>query len=222
MREIKKRRYLFAGALTMAIIFSGLAAGEFMDTMRLNYLQNSLEEERIDYKDLQTQYFYLSEVSPEDFCRISDQTIKKSLVRLKGLLDQLSDYQKSSDFSKEEYLDLKRDYTIANLRYWMLLRKSNELCDNDDIWVLYFHEEGCGSCPTQGFILTQIRKTYDKKVWVFPLDMEIEENMITILKERYNVTETPTLVVNDQVHHGFQNHEKVREIVAEELEKAGE
>lgn len=217
MREMNKKRYLIAGVLTFLIFLIGLLVGNQMDEQRLGYLSKRLRKQRSEYISLQTQYLYISSLPSEKFCKIANPALKENLERLSGLLNKLEKFREGSDFSKKEYKILKREYILSNLRYWMLLEKVKKTCGREDISILYFYKDKCDVCPKQGFILTQLRSRYEGEVWVFPLDMDMDENMVDILEARYNVTQAPSLVVNKKVYEGFQPYDKLNEIIAREL-----
>lgn len=218
MREMNKKRYLIAGVLTFLIFFIGFLVGDQMDEQRLGYLSKNLREQRTEYMSLQTQYLYISSLPSEKFCKVANPTLKENLERLSKLLDRLESYEEGSDFNKEEYRVLKREYTISNLRYWMLLKKVKKNCGRNDVSILYFYNKECDICPRQGFVLTQLRSKYEGDLWVFPLDTGLDENMINILKARYNITEVPSLVVNNKVYLDLQSYGKLDKIVARNLE----
>ncbi len=79
-----------------------------------------------------------------------------------------------------------------------------EKCKTDDIIILYFYSIPCPDCIQQGLVLDDLRESVFKdKLKVFVLDINVEEPMIDILKKTYNITQTPSFVLQDKSYTGF-------------------
>lgn len=216
MRAINKKRYLIAGILTVVIFSVGILIGMGMDEQRLSYLKDINRRQEVEIASLQLQYVYLNQLSPETFCTVSDKAIKNNLYKLDEILSQLENFKKKTTFNEESYRWLQRQYIIYNLRYWFLIERRKELCNKTFVTALYFYTEKCDQCELQGFILTQLRRSYNNLL-VFPLNLDINEPMVQILKERYNITSVPSVVVDGEVHEGFVEYSEMKEIIGKEL-----
>jgi hypothetical protein len=201
-RRISRSKYILAAFITFMIFSLGLALGVLIDNARLKWADREIKRQEMDYASLQFQYLYISSLTqPNESCSVLGAALEKSTATLGESLDTFLEYEKRSNFNKNDYEIIRRTYLGDNLRYWFFAKRAKELCDFDKVSILYFHsEEECDICPRQGVILTYFKKIFGDDLLVFPInvDLEDEESMITILRSRYNVTSYPTLIIEDQ------------------------
>jgi hypothetical protein len=55
------------------------------------------------------------------------------------------------------------------------------------------------------------------KLLVFPIDLDLEEDekFLKILRIQYNITQLPTLIINDDVYPGIQTKEELSGIICQ-------
>jgi len=127
-----------------------------------------------------------------------------SIKNLEAARLRLESYnQESSSLSKEQFDMLKRDYTIAQIQFWLLAKRSESVCNNDIVTILYFYgnSKDCPECENQGFILTYMKNLFEDNLLVFSFDGDFtQEPTIGLLKSIYGVTSYPTLVIGDKVY----------------------
>ncbi|MCK4905934.1 MAG: hypothetical protein KAS64_00200 [Spirochaetes bacterium] len=178
MRRIKKNKYALAGILTVLVFTSGLLLGLVINEQKLDYIQQLSKTQSADYASLQFQFNYIenlenSALTNEEKCDVLSATLENNLKLLSPALEKLEAYELNGDIENEDYILLKREYTISNLRYWILAEKSNTMCNTDTISILYFHTQDCPLCNDQGYILSQIKKIF--KDQLLPQRMFIPE-----------------------------------------------
>ncbi|NOR85520.1 hypothetical protein GQ473_05370, partial [archaeon] len=132
MRRIRKNKYMLAGALTIIIFTMGLMLGLLINEQKLNYIQQLSKTQNADYASLQFQFNYIenlknTELTKEEKCDVLSATLENNLKLLSPALEKLEAYELNGDIENEDYILLKREYTIANLRYWILAEKSNTM-----------------------------------------------------------------------------------------------
>lgn len=209
MREINKRLYLITGIITLVIFLLGILLGIFIEGERVKYIEVKTREQKINFDSLQLQYLYLSMVGEKEGCPAFLATLKNYMGDTEKMRLRLEDYLKKSSIHTKEFELLKRDYIISQLNYWILSKKTKELCKTDFVTILYFHSKDCRDCENQGYILDYLKKLFSDKLLIFSLDVKFdEEPIIFILTNRYNVSETPTIIIEDKKFVGF-THEGV-------------
>ena len=216
MREFNKKRYLLALVLTSFIFIFGLMLGIVIENARTSYLEEFSIKQALDYKSLQLQYEYIDQLGAEGNCEAISKTFDHAVESLENARERLEEYNQESTFNKGEYDALKREYTLAQLRYWLLAEKTKELCDMELSTVVYFYstKERCPECEQQAFILTYLKKIFDDKLLNFAIDGEYEgELMIEILKDAHEITEFPTILVNNKKFDGLTS----KEVILEEI-----
>ncbi len=204
MRKITKRLYLVAGIITLVIFLLGIILGIFIEGERVVYIEDKNREQKINFDSLQLQYLYLSTLGEKEDCLAFSAILKNYIEDTEKVRFRLEGYLKKSSVHTEEFELLKRSYVISQLNYWILSRKTKDLCDTDFVTVLYFYSNDCRDCENQGYILEYLKKVFSDKLLIFSLDAGFgEEPIISVLTNRYNITETPTIILNDKKFVGF-------------------
>ena len=80
----------------------------------------------------------------------------------------------------------------------MLNLRIKDQCNSNVSTILYFFDIQSDQSTQQGYVLDSIYNEYNKNLFIFPMDAEFDLGIIKILKEQYNVTKTPTIIVNEK------------------------
>lgn len=204
VRKIHNRLYVMAFIITAAIFMMGILLGVVIESKRLAYVDQRAKEEKINFDSLQLQYLYLSAVPEKAGCNAFAATLNNYIKKTEITRARLQDYATTSGFHKPEFAMLKREYIISQMNYWILAQKTKTLCNTDTVTLLFFYSTPCSKCEDQGFVLDYLKKRFDEKILIFAIDGDFnDEPMIQIIKQTYNVTSVPTVVVEDIVVNGF-------------------
>ena len=65
----------------------------------------------------------------------------------------------------------------------------------------------------QGFILDDLYKRYPNQIVIFSFDINTDNPALNSLKEVYNITKVPTLVVNDQTYTIFLSLAQLKDML---------
>ncbi|MBU0667198.1 MAG: hypothetical protein ABIC91_09105 [Nanoarchaeota archaeon] len=212
MRTIKKRRYVFALLITSFIFVFGLMFGIVMETQRVDFIQQKSEEQRLDYRGLQFQYQFIDLLGEENNCPFMEKALNKNLESLEETRIKLTNYNEDAKLSKDEFEYLYRDYVLSQLGYWLLSKKSRDLCDTEVATILYFfsNEKICPECSEQAFILTYLKKRFGDKLLNFALNAELEtEKSLDLLKHTYSINTFPTLIIEGKKFEGLTSKDNI-------------
>ncbi len=215
-RDFNKSRYVVVLFLTLAVFVIGILIGLVINGQRTNYVQEENRLQRLDYDSLQLRYLYLQNVlSKNKDCNSASKTLEEQISNLGILGDRLEGFIRDTNADIKELNLLKREYTLAELRYWLLLNDVKEICDDDSISVLYFYSnQNCTDCRTQGVILSFLKEKFKEKLLIFSLDSDFnQEPLLVLVKNSFNISKSPTLVVNRDRYEGFMNKEKLLNIL---------
>lgn len=211
--QIIKSKYLIAAVITLSIFLLGALLGFTIEGKRLQYAQRLSEKQALDYNSMQLQYVYVNEFNKEEDCPAFSKVFDESVRQLEATRARVEQYeQDSSLINREDFELLKREYIIQQLRYWLLAKRANELCDADRVSILYFYpsKKDCPDCENQAYILTYLKSKFGERLLNFALDARREdEPMIAILKSTYSITKYPTLIVGDKKIEGFISQENL-------------
>lgn len=196
-RKISRGKFALAFVLTSFIFLIGLLVGYTLTAERTDYLENVAYNQKLDYESLQLQSLYLDLSATNVSCSIFNSILETSLNDVGSAQAKVDLYIQES--SKKSYSELKREYTLAQIRYWLLNKRIKEECKSEHVSILYFYSnEDCVECGAQGTILTYLKEKLKDKLMIFSIDADfIGEPMVNILTQTYNVTKIPSIVVEE-------------------------
>ncbi|MBT4447055.1 hypothetical protein HOA92_01280 [archaeon] len=224
-RKISTDKYIIAAILTFLIFSLGLTLGIILEDERYNWAEDINQAQDVEYLSLQLQYLFLTTVldsnTPnKDSCTILTTSLQDSVNDLSDSLAKIVEYEEENTLPDEEFILLKRRYTLDNIRYWMLAKQAAEKCEKDFVTVLYFYYEGCPDCPSQGTVLSYYKAILEDSLLVFPIDQALasEEPLAQILFSLYEIEEFPSVVIGDTTHIGYVNKDELKELFCSEQE----
>ena len=223
-RKISKDKYILAGFITLLLFMLGLILGLLIDTERLQWLEDQNKEQELDFKSIQLQYLYLTNAENNDYvCPVLQATLQQAVADLSKSLDRYQNFEENTQINSESYRAIGRQYVLDNVNYWLLARKSKDVCGLNVLNVLYFYKKECSSCPDQGVILTYFKNILGDKFLVYPIDADIagEEPVVGIVQARHNITIYPTIIVEEKKYEGVVGREDMKKIICTHLNETG-
>lgn len=210
IRKISKRRYIIAFIFSCLIFTIGVFVGNSLSDERVAYLKDIAYKQQLDYQSLEMQSLYISSFElKNESCLAFRKILEKSLENVANAQAKVELYMKQK--SDERYNDIKREYLIAQIRYFLLDQKLRDICYFDTVPLLYFYsDKDCPDCNPQGTILTYLKEKIKDKLLIFSLDVDFQqEALIDLFKVKYNITEVPSILVNDTIHPGLIRKEEI-------------
>ena len=215
-REINKSRYVVASLITLCIFLLGVMLGLVIEDKRIRVSQEEEKNQQMDLRSIQLQYEYINQLSLENDCQTMQETFEANIENLEEARLKLEEYTKSSKINKDDFNQIKRDYTISQLQYWLFAKKKKQICDSDDVSLLYFFAEdkACKDCNKQSFVLTYLKKIFGADLLIFSINANFtEEPMINLLLKSYNVTQFPTMMIDNQKVDGLHDKDELLKII---------
>ena len=111
-----------------------------------------------------------------------------------------------------EVLTIKEQYTLFQIKDYLLVQKLSERCDQEVFTVLYFHSGNCKDCFEQSLVLDEIREQYPG-IRVYWLDKDLDTPAMQTLLSMFTVTVAPTLIVDGEKVHGYASLEELTDLV---------
>ena len=210
-REIKKYRYLFAAIFTVLIFSTGILFSNLIDDQRSSALE---QEVRADISELESQQLQLNYLERQENCQVLRSSLNEVLRGYNERLERVTSYEESSFFKSDRFEDIRRQYVLAGIRYWIFSQEVREKCeDYNPNTILYFQEEqDCEECQQQGEELSRIKSTHGDQALIFNIFTDLDDSMIRILKDEYNITTIPTTIVNEQEKlEGYHTREEIEQ-----------
>lgn len=219
-RKTSTRRYLTAGVITILIFLVGLFIGTTLTNIRADAISIANQEQRLDIESSQLQYTLLTRLTErEEGCDAALATLGVNINSLEDTRRKLESYIASSLTENAEFNTLKREYMIAEIRYWLLAQETQKLCGKNFVTLLYFYSnDGCIDCVAQGNILTNLKDTFEENLLIFSIDADFsEEPMIRILTQTFGVKEYPAIILQGEKYEGLQTETELKPKICEEF-----
>jgi hypothetical protein len=198
-KKINKMKLLATFSLATLIFLVGIIFGNYVSNKKIGVIQDIEQDLRTDTVAAETQYLLLTQ-SP---CRDVDTTpLTEELYQLGS---KISYMENQLGEKNKEVIRLKEYYSILEIKHWLLLKKIQTDCKQDYNLILYFYssKEACPNCEQQGFILNYIKKKHENTK-IYSFDINNKNSALNTLKVMYNITGTPSLVINDISSLGFK------------------
>lgn len=211
--------YIKALLISIVIFVSGLFVGLFIERFfvsdlatRTSFIENSVQE-------IELEMLYFQGLDEAFSCDFLNEIVRKTNNNLDMLAGQLLGYsEKNILFTGIEIKNIKSRYTFLLVKDWLLQERIKKSCGTNTVTILYFYDtEGCDDCVIQGNILTILKNSFKERVMVFPLDVRIGVTMVDILMNRFNITSTPALVIDETVYSGITTKEQLKDIICSKL-----
>ena len=122
-RKLSKRNLIIAAVLTFMFFSMGILLGVILSEKRVESLQGVAVSQKMDYESVQLQTLFLEESVGADKCLIVSKAMDSHLQTLSETGDKIEGYIQSSQVSGESYDEVKREYILAQLKYWLLAKK---------------------------------------------------------------------------------------------------
>lgn len=198
--------------ITAVIFATAIMISNFFSQKKMNEIKNIESRIAVDILASETQFSLLSELTCRD---ISSSFLSKELAELG---DKLSYTEQSRGSSDAEVINLKRYYSLLQIKDFLLMQKIKDRCGSDTLSIIYFYsnvKDKCPDCSKEGLVLTRLRQEYpDLRVYSFDYDLDL--SALQTLIGIYSIKdEQPALIIDDKVYYGFKSIEEIKEIMPE-------
>jgi|TARA_B100001964_G_scaffold245281_1_gene331241 hypothetical protein len=215
-RHISKEKYIIVAIITGGIFLLGVLFGLVIEGKRLSYVSEISKGQNLDFSSLQLQYAFIDQLSQENNCDAVSKTFEKNIESLENTRERLETFDEDAKINKGEFDMLKREYVLAQIKYWLLAKKTKELCHEDIVTILYFFSDDkeCPDCNNQAFVLTYLKKRFKEKLLIFSFDSKLnEEPMISTLQSTYDISNYPSIVIESEKYEGLTKKEDILKII---------
>ena len=205
--------YLKAFILTAIVFTLGISAGWYLDSTRTQAAQNELGALRLQAEEARVgMVFFETFKTDPQFCSVYSKEMTAQLQRVGRLGEQLEALREANKID-ESYYSLKRQYVLFNTELWLRAENLKKICASNVTTMLYFYPENaeCGDCAAQARALLSLKQACPDKVWLFALPTDFDVTVVDMLKQRFAIASTPSLVVDGQTLSGLQGAASLRE-----------
>ncbi|MDB5244142.1 MAG: hypothetical protein JWN18_12 [Parcubacteria group bacterium] len=200
------RNILISLGITVLLIGTVTYAISYLNRARITELTAIEDQLSIETLSLETQ-FSLLETAP---CETSASSTALS-SELTNLDNRLSYTENQLGSDNPQVLQLKKQYSLLEIRDYLITKKLAAACKTKPVTVLYFYSNAgdCSECDKAGYALSYLRDTYPSlRVYSFDynLDLGALKTFIAVTKVKDKL---PAFVISDQHYYGFTTLEEL-------------
>ena len=211
----KIKRDLYGGRFLAAIIITTLLF------LLVFYFSNEIIRNKsvsINEEQQSLYYLFVLEQIKSEFAHtcnnLSFNELSEELGRMGEYLDIME--KKVGKDNLEEIQYEKEMYSALEIQHFILSKKKNELCGEVDNPLLLFFYSNNQNYLTEaeriGAILTNIKED-NPEVLIYSFDIDLNFNLIDYLRREFNVTETNTVVIDENKVVSPKNNDEIYDLL---------
>lgn len=207
------KKYAYTFLITVLMFGTAILLSASFGQRKINEIKSIESRIAVDILSSETQFSLLSELSCRD---IGSSFLSKELGELGDKLSFMEENRGSDD---AEVVNLKRYYSLLQMKDFLLSKKVKERCgkstEASGQSILYFYSNtgGCPDCEKEGYVLTRLREDYpDLRVYSFDYDLDL--SALRTLGAIYEVKhELPALLINEVPYYGFKSVDEIKSLI---------
>ncbi len=209
MPTIDGKKYIFAFVITALIFGTAIVVSRSFSNRKLAEVRDIENRLALEILASETQFSLLEETQCKD---VGKTFLAKELG---SLSERLAYTETQSGFDSAEVENLKRYYSLLQIKDYILLKRITEKCGTKPTFILYFYSNqgDCEECERTGYVLTALHEKYpDMRIYSFDFNLDLEA--IRTLVSIYNIENNlPALVINNDPYYGFRTVEELEKQV---------
>jgi len=214
MHTVDWRKFFYVFLITLTIFMTAFYVSNKFSEKKISDIQTMQNRIAIDILSSETQFTLLSESSCET---VGDNSLSKDLDSLGA---KLAYAQANINSGAEDILWLKKNYSLLEIKDYVLMKKIAASCPTKPIYILYFYtnETGAGACKDcqkEGLVLTELRSKYPG-LRVYSFDYDLDLAALKTLESLFGVKrDLPTVVIHGEAYPGFLKMEDIEKLMPE-------
>ncbi|MEM4368032.1 MAG: hypothetical protein QXO21_03345 [Candidatus Anstonellales archaeon] len=204
--------------LTLFIVFIAFLLAKQFDDQRVYELKKEVELVIQDNLAQQMISKYSSTMAkdPKEYCEQLISLRESQAKRNTLISERIQEYERKNIFT-EEYDILKRSYYINLIDMYIAEFDLKKRCNINDVPLMVFYsvDTSCSACLAQNeIVLRLMKKCNNLRVYSLPIDGNVD--LPFILKKRYNITEVPSIVIDDiKILKGLYSERQLIDVLKE-------
>ena len=205
------KKYVFVFIITLGIFAVAFLFSDYLYNIRTAQVKTIESNISQSILESEIQYTLLADAVCEEGTA-SNNLVLDQLNQLATRLEYLEQQRGSDDL---EVIALKKQYSLLEIKDYLLLRERAKQCGTTFSSVLYFYtnDPSCTDCRKMGYVLTDMRKEYDT-LHVYSFDYNLELSVIETLKSIYHLEGNfPIIVINRKPYYGFKTQKEIETLL---------
>jgi hypothetical protein len=203
------KKYIIVFFITAALFAVAGGLSNFFTDKKVETMRAIQDKLATDILSSETQFSLLSDLSCEQ-----DAAGENLSTELNDLAEKIN-YSETNLKGNSDVVELKRYYSILEIKDYLLTKKINQKCGGKLTPILYFYTtaNNCTECIKQAYALTELRAKYPT-LRVYSFDYSLDLSALKALIRVYKIDDTklPALVINEHTVTGFKTVEDIEKI----------
>jgi hypothetical protein len=214
VKTFPKNIFVTSLIITLVVFVAGLFLGWQLDNLRTTQVLDDLRLNELDSESYVVEQAFWDTFGGES-CEYGQERINSLSQQLVELGQYLNRYEQKSLFEEAEFEYLARRYFILEIKAYTELYSLQKRCDLETDFILFFYGQNDEDSENQGYVLDKLVDKSDGALDVFSINYDFETDYaIETVKIYYNVTTTPTLIINGEKKvEEFVSYEELRELI---------
>jgi hypothetical protein len=201
---IKNQKYIFLYALiaTLIVFNVGIFMGYLMETSRVDKINDLALKVELQLLDQTAQRDAMKlldldcELLIEGNIKFGDKIFEQAL--------EIEKYEKANQINEEITFQHKR-FDLLRTLFWMNSVEIKQKCKSDYHNIIYFYDYDNPSIEQnskQRFfsnLLGEVKELQGNNIMLIPLAADNDISSINLLLKQYNITELPTILIDEKV-----------------------
>ena len=206
------QKYFFVLLITCGIFATGWYLSSYVNNKKINEIKDIQNKIAIDILSSETQFSLLEELSCQD---LNNSILSQEISTIADKIN----YSEQNVNAKDEVELLKKQYTILQVKDFLLSKRISDRCKQKIHTVFYFYsnKDTCTDCEKQSYVLDALRQEYPT-LRVYSFDYNLDLSTIKALKSIYKIGDTlPGLVIDGKTVSGFKTVDEIQKVLPKDF-----
>ncbi len=193
-----KKDHIIVFIISSLLFLTGVFFGMLFSQINVNEIKYKINDFEQNINSLEMSLLINNALKNETLsCNYLKGKLNETRAQLKDLGDKVINYESSAKIKDNDYKELKKNYLFARAKFWLMLEKLRNECNNNYTTILFFYktQTPCPECKDEGIILSHL-SSHNKNLYVIPLDADEDLLIIRIIKEAFKINYVPSIVIN--------------------------
>lgn len=210
--KINWKIYVTAGIVTLVVFSLGIGLGYLISNQKYDIIKYDFDSIQLQQKDIEIELLLINSIGNKS-CDTLSYEIEKTASQSTELGQTVMFYD-NEIIKNPDFPSLKKNYIISLIQLWSYWELFKSNCNSSVNTILYFYSiKNCDNCQAQGFVLSYLKETYPDKIMIFALDKDEDLYSLDLLKNVYNVTTAPTLIINNKKYEGLKDINELKSLL---------
>ena len=208
------KRYMLALFITLALFGVAFYLSGQLSSRKIDEVRAIQDKIATDILSTETRFVLLG-ASSCDHVVANNQFENDLSSELANMARRVKFMENELGYNDERVVLIKEQYTLFQIKDYILQKQLTERCGAERPTILYFHGPDCKECQGQSIVLDELHDTY-KNVRIYWLDSGITMPAMQTIISMFKIKTVPSLVIGKDTLVGFQSLDVLSALMPEE------